>query len=122
MDTRLARRARSREEKIAIARRWQSSGKTQEDFCRTEGIASRTLRGYLALVPEVSWDRQLKESVTRAIDALTTIVKALEHQPVMAGVEGPAPVPKPVAPAMSNKLPTAASAMTGHHAGFVFRR
>lgn len=120
MDTRPAPRPRSREEKVAIVRRWQSSGQKQEDFCRTEQISARTLRGYLRLVPDVSWDRQLKESVTRAIEALSAVLKAMEHQPVVVAPPAPAS-PSVLVPAVAaHKPPVAAPAMTGRHAGYVF--
>lgn len=133
MDTRPAPRPSGREEKVALARRWQSSGQTQEQFCREQGfgISPRTLRGYLRLVPRARWDRQLRDAVARAVEALTEIRKALDQQeatpaPSPAPVPAlPQTVPAQTVPAQTVPVQKAAAAkvgFTGHPVGFVFPR
>jgi hypothetical protein len=105
MDKPHARRRTGREEKVAIARRWQSSGQKQEDFARQEGISSRTLRDYVKLVPGPRWDRQLRSAVEHAADALAVILETLDRSP-------PPVEPSPPQPAVSPAAPSAPPAPT----------
>jgi hypothetical protein len=101
---------RGREEKIDLARRWQSSGLTQQQFATEHGISPRTLRSYLRLVPDRHWDDQIRAAVSQAIMTLGGVLQALDGNTAGAqGAPGAPRAPSPPAPAEPTGTPAAIS-------------